>query len=224
MFNRNDEEYIRTEEEYTDVSETDYSDLSDNSDTLYKNSYYSEADSESIFRETLEANETLLWSAKKSKVRTKTEKESVHSRLMMSIVWTALSAFVFLISLLEVEGTMNNGIGIVVGGLFTLIGIWLLATSIPKKNIYYAITDQRVIVYSKNKKQPFKSYALFDISNPHIVRDKNGSGSGIIEFQFSHNIEKDGRIIATTHNDIVLYSIDDVDNVYDILNSNLSII
>jgi hypothetical protein len=60
MFNRNDEEYIRTEEEYTDVSETDYSDLSDNSDTLYKNSYYSEADSESIFRETLEANETIL--------------------------------------------------------------------------------------------------------------------------------------------------------------------
>jgi len=107
MLNRKNEEYISV--------------LSENSDvTDYAKKYQSE-DIYSIFADTLEPKEEILWSMKKSKKLSNTEKENLRKSLFMGIISLAASVFIFMASYLPAK-SMDIEI-IFISLIFMIIGL-----------------------------------------------------------------------------------------------------
>ena len=204
MFNR-DEEYIRKEEEFIDDPEKDGSVLSETAETNVSNTYgYTpsyETDANGVFTEVLEYKEEILWSKKKSGKLSKEEKETMRKTLFMAVIWTSISLFTFMTSFLHVEGSRNNGIGMFVGALFTFIGLWLFKMAIPKKNVWYAVTDKRVIVCNK-KGAKYSSYLFSNIVNLRMRREKDGTGT--IMFNYARVFSFDNPTVSAKNKKLVI--------------------
>ena len=199
-------------------NEEDISVLSENSDvTDYAKKYQSE-DIYSIFADTLEPKEEILWSMKKSKKLSNTEKENLRKSLFMGIISLAASVFIFMASYLPAK-SMDIEI-IFISLIFMIIGLWILKTGIPKTNIWYAITNKKVIIFQKGKNEKFSSYNFANIVDIHLNKDKNRKYN--LSFSITKTSAPNQVVITIGNNITTIYgiSIEEYEYVYNLLKDN----
>lgn len=227
MFNREHEEYIRTEKEFVNDSEEDISVQASNEeiikpDASQSNLILCNLDIYGVFSSELENDEELLWSGKRNERRCKAEINEILTRLVIGFIWTSFSLFTFILSFVHSETNKRYWFPRILGFVFTVIGILIFAYALPPKNEYYAITTKRIIVYNKKKKKPYESYKLSELSEPLLILNKSGDGVGIIKVSQKTPVKYRDEEISMTRYERFFYSIDNAAAVYDILNNQLS--
>ncbi len=166
------------------------------------------------------ADERLLWTGKPVKEIRLLPSEKII--MVFGAFWTAFSAFWIAMAYAgtaEMEGdAIMANIFPLFGIPFLLVGLYLMIISPirakrKRKNVEYALTDKRVLIFYNNKIQSLQAFKYNEIQNISFGCDADGVGIVTFLSAFATMIGGNGLNVKSRRTAGTLYGFYNIDNV-----------